>query len=217
MAYVEGIIHDQGLSRLFAPAMFEPQDAVHCTLGLSADNVRRQGRAIVERGSAIFDPALASQDFAAGDRFTIANAGVENFAAGEPSAPLRQDARAASGSTGPQGVGRGLSLARSAPPYKASERAFISRHRRRVRQVSLAERLLSKSRGTPTRERSAAGVLDRASTGRSPVLPRHPNAPSYRQREQAEQTQFNSEDKGYKSALLSTLKRTRELLAAGRL
>jgi hypothetical protein len=34
--------------------------------------------------------------------------------------------------------------------------------------------------------------------------------------EQAEQTQFDS-DKGYKSALLSTLKRTRELLAEGRL
>jgi hypothetical protein len=34
--------------------------------------------------------------------------------------------------------------------------------------------------------------------------------------EQAEQTQFDS-DKGYKAALLSTLKRTRELLAEGRL
>lgn len=35
--------------------------------------------------------------------------------------------------------------------------------------------------------------------------------------EQAEQAQFDSEDKGYKAALLSTLKRTRELLAAGTL
>ena len=35
--------------------------------------------------------------------------------------------------------------------------------------------------------------------------------------EQAEQAQFDSEDKGYKAALLSTLKRTRELLADGRL
>ena len=34
--------------------------------------------------------------------------------------------------------------------------------------------------------------------------------------EQAEQAQFDS-DKGYKAALLSTLKRTRELLAAGKL
>lgn len=39
-----------------------------------------------------------------------------------------------------------------------------------------------------------------------------PNGPE----EQAEQTQFDSE-KGYKSALLSTLKRTRELLAEGSL
>jgi hypothetical protein len=35
--------------------------------------------------------------------------------------------------------------------------------------------------------------------------------------EQAEQAQFDSADKGYKSALLSTLKRTRELLAQGKL
>ncbi|MGI9377343.1 MAG: AtaL-like protein [Tsuneonella suprasediminis] len=35
--------------------------------------------------------------------------------------------------------------------------------------------------------------------------------------EQAEQAQFDSEDKGYKAALLSTLKRTRELLADGTL
>ncbi|NZA25464.1 DUF1857 family protein [Luteimonas sp. SJ-92] len=35
--------------------------------------------------------------------------------------------------------------------------------------------------------------------------------------ERAEQQQFDSEDRGYKSALLSTLARTRELLAAGRL
>ena len=39
-----------------------------------------------------------------------------------------------------------------------------------------------------------------------------PNGPE----EQAEQAQFDS-DKGYKAALLSTLKRTRELLAEGRL
>lgn len=41
---------------------------------------------------------------------------------------------------------------------------------------------------------------------------KEPNGPE----EQAEQTQFDS-DKGYKAALLSTLKRTRELLAAGTL
>jgi hypothetical protein len=42
---------------------------------------------------------------------------------------------------------------------------------------------------------------------------KQPNGPE----EQAEQAQFDSEDKGYKSALLSTLKRTRELLAAAKL
>lgn len=41
---------------------------------------------------------------------------------------------------------------------------------------------------------------------------KQPNGPE----EQAEQTQFDS-DRGYKSALLSTLKRTRELVAEGRL
>ncbi|WP_105423345.1 SRPBCC family protein [Neorhizobium sp. T25_27] len=41
---------------------------------------------------------------------------------------------------------------------------------------------------------------------------KQPNGPE----EQAEQTQFDS-DNGYKAALLSTLKRTRELLAEGRL
>jgi hypothetical protein len=41
---------------------------------------------------------------------------------------------------------------------------------------------------------------------------KEPNSPD----EQAEQTQFDS-DKGYKAALLSTLKRTRELLAEGKL
>jgi len=42
---------------------------------------------------------------------------------------------------------------------------------------------------------------------------KEPNGPE----EQAEQTQFDGEDKGYKSALLSTLKRTRELVAEGKL
>ncbi|WP_375282504.1 AtaL-like protein [Marinicauda pacifica] len=41
---------------------------------------------------------------------------------------------------------------------------------------------------------------------------KEPNGPE----EQAEQTQFDSE-KGYKAALLSTLKRTREMLAEGKL
>lgn len=42
---------------------------------------------------------------------------------------------------------------------------------------------------------------------------KEPNGPA----EQAEQAMFDSEDKGYKSALLSTLKRTREMLADSKL
>lgn len=42
---------------------------------------------------------------------------------------------------------------------------------------------------------------------------KQPNGPE----EQAAQQEFDSEEKGYKSALLSTLKRTREMLASGRL
>ncbi|MEG3089274.1 glutathione S-transferase family protein [Sphingomonas sp. PB4P5] len=76
MAYVEGTIHGQGFARIFAPQVFEPQDAVHGKLGVGADSVRRQGRDIVERGFAILDPVLASHDFAAGDRFTIADAAL---------------------------------------------------------------------------------------------------------------------------------------------
>ena len=76
LAFVEGTIHGQGFARLFAPAMFAPQDGVHGTPSPGADSVRQQGRAIVERGFAILDPALASRDFAAGDRFTIADAAL---------------------------------------------------------------------------------------------------------------------------------------------
>jgi hypothetical protein len=42
---------------------------------------------------------------------------------------------------------------------------------------------------------------------------KEPNGPE----EQAEQAQFDSADNGYQSALLSTLKRTREMLDAGKL
>lgn len=42
---------------------------------------------------------------------------------------------------------------------------------------------------------------------------KEPNGPE----EQAEQRQFDSAEKGYRSALLSSLKRTRELLNEGRL
>ncbi|MEN2976029.1 hypothetical protein P7L78_16240 [Tistrella bauzanensis] len=49
------------------------------------------------------------------------------------------------------------------------------------------------------------------------TVPVNPEGDIRLTREQAEQQQFDSEDKGYRSALLSTLRRTRELLAVGRL
>jgi glutathione S-transferase len=36
MAYVEGTIHGQGFARIFAPRVFEPQDAVHGKLSVGA-------------------------------------------------------------------------------------------------------------------------------------------------------------------------------------
>ena len=43
---------------------------------LGAENARQQGREIVEGGFAQLEPALADHDFAAGDRFTIAEAAL---------------------------------------------------------------------------------------------------------------------------------------------
>jgi glutathione S-transferase len=76
LSYVEGTIHAQGFARIFAPQVFEPQDVVHGTLGVGADGVRQKGRDIVERGFGILDPVLAAHDFAAGDRFTVADAAL---------------------------------------------------------------------------------------------------------------------------------------------
>ena len=76
MGYVEGTIHGQGFARLFKPAMFEPQDIVHQTVGLGQASVKRQGRAIVEAGFAILDPQLGRHDHAVDDGFTIADAAL---------------------------------------------------------------------------------------------------------------------------------------------
>jgi glutathione S-transferase len=76
MAYVEGTIHGQGFARMFMPGMFEPQDVVHGTLGLGQAAVKRQGRAMVEKGFAILDPELARHPYAAGNAFTVADAAL---------------------------------------------------------------------------------------------------------------------------------------------
>lgn len=76
MDYVEGTIHGQGFGRIFAPQMFEPQDALHRAAGLGSSSVRAQGRRMVEKGFAILDPQLARRDYAAGEGFTIADAAL---------------------------------------------------------------------------------------------------------------------------------------------
>ena len=76
LEYVEGTVHGQGFTRLFMPERFEPQDVVHTKLGLGQSSVKAQGRQMVEKGFAILDAQLAGRRFAAGDRFTIADAAL---------------------------------------------------------------------------------------------------------------------------------------------
>ena len=76
MSYVEGTIHGQGFARIFAPAMFEPQDLVYGALGLGRKNVEQQGRDFADLGFAILDPQLARHPYAAGDTFTVADAAL---------------------------------------------------------------------------------------------------------------------------------------------
>ncbi len=73
MSYVEGTIHGQGFARIFEPRSFEPQDVVHQATGLGMSSVKAQGRLMVEQGFAILGSQLARQDFAIGDRLTIAD------------------------------------------------------------------------------------------------------------------------------------------------
>ncbi|WCT74659.1 glutathione S-transferase family protein [Sphingomonas naphthae] len=76
IAYVEGTIHGQGYGRLMRPDLFEPQDALHTSLGIGQAAVRRQGREIVEQGFAVLDADLAGHAYAIGDSFTIADAAL---------------------------------------------------------------------------------------------------------------------------------------------
>ena len=73
VSYVEGTIHGQGYGRMFMPQLFEPQDVVHQAIGLGTSSVKAQGLRMVEQGFAILDPQLARQDFAVGERLTIAD------------------------------------------------------------------------------------------------------------------------------------------------
>jgi glutathione S-transferase len=82
MAYVEGTIHGQGYARLFVPEQFDAYDETRSTLGSALDDVKRNGREIVERGFGLLDTALAANAYAAGERFTIADAALSTSNAG---------------------------------------------------------------------------------------------------------------------------------------
>jgi glutathione S-transferase len=74
--YIEGTIHGQGYARIFMPALFAPQDAVHQATRIGQGSVRDQGQHMVEQGFAILDPQLGRHDYAVGDSFTIADAAL---------------------------------------------------------------------------------------------------------------------------------------------
>jgi len=76
MEYVEGTVHGQGFGRIFKAAKFEPQDVLHGKVGLGRSNVEHQGREMVQKGFDILNGLLAGRTFAAGDRFSIADAAL---------------------------------------------------------------------------------------------------------------------------------------------
>lgn len=84
LEYVEGTVHSQGFGRIFKPAMFEPQDPLHTKVGIGQSSVKAQGKGMVEDAFAILDRQLDGRAFAAGDRFSVADAAlfyVERWAA----------------------------------------------------------------------------------------------------------------------------------------
>jgi len=68
LEYVEGTVHGQGFARIFKPAKFAPRH-------LHSD-VERQGREIIEQAFAILNDQLNGKEFAAGGRFSIADAAL---------------------------------------------------------------------------------------------------------------------------------------------
>jgi glutathione S-transferase len=76
MDYAVGTLHLQGFGRIFKPALYEPQDSVHQTLKLGQDEVKKQGRALVEKALAILDGQMAGRPYAAGENFTIADSAL---------------------------------------------------------------------------------------------------------------------------------------------
>ena len=179
MAYVEGTIHAQG---------FALQDPVHGTLGVDADDVRRQGREIVDRWFALLDPVLAAHNCAAGDRFMIADAAifyVERWTAKQKIACQPTSSGTTRGcSRGQPFKGSGKFGARPEPLQQtffclARRRAVILPDKPRVRPAFPWEMLPSESRERQRRARSAADGSDRASKARSQIPQRRPSARAF--------------------------------------
>ena len=74
--YAVGTVHGQGFSRVFLPGKFEPQDPVHQSLGLGQSSVKHQGETMVTDGFAILEKEMAGREWAAGDRFGVADAAL---------------------------------------------------------------------------------------------------------------------------------------------
>lgn len=76
MDYVVGTLHGQGFGRVFMPQKFEPPDVVHETLGLGQSATKTKGREMVHQALGILERQLAGREYAAGDRFTIADSAL---------------------------------------------------------------------------------------------------------------------------------------------
>lgn len=76
MDYAVGTVHMQGFGRMLQPAKYEPQDVIHGTLGVGKHSVKQQGETMVQEAFTILDKQLAGRTYAAGDRFTVADAAL---------------------------------------------------------------------------------------------------------------------------------------------
>lgn len=75
MSYIEGTIHGQGYARLFVPEQFGPLGA-DTAPEKSLEDVKRDGREIIEKGFKLLSSAHSSNLYAAGGRLTIADAAL---------------------------------------------------------------------------------------------------------------------------------------------
>ena len=76
MDYAVGTLHGQAFGRVLQPAKFEPKDLVHGTLGLGKSSTKSEGEEMVRTSLTILDRQMAGKTYAAGERFTIADAAL---------------------------------------------------------------------------------------------------------------------------------------------